>query len=446
MKKVFLSYTRTDKPFAERLSVDLKKIGLEVWLDAWEIKVGDSIIDKVDQALGSNDYFLIVLSPAALKSRWVKIELNTSFMRSLDNKNIKIIPILLQECEIPNIISDLKYADFTTDYQRGFNELMAGFDLISLVPAYSNPPKTVTELIQNGDDALYKKLFPFTFSDFPQCLFRNDIFDIAIVVGSTERERANETEIFSKTNAEIEIFGTKWKFSRQSSPGTVRDAVRVVDLASYLGFQFGIYTGKNTHFSNISDDSFCFMDISTPVEVLERNLILVGGADTNIFIAIAALAFRQKFGYSLPIRYFGDDQLYFTCDQIFSEMSGQTYSRLEDSRYMHCGYVLMVANPWSTGKVIIFVIGTRATGTQAALLSLLRGKDQASDDQLKSEPWHLLGSNNRFNAKIPGKVIRASEARIIETSDYLSNSKDIRIYEQSRISQRHIITNFEFLE
>jgi hypothetical protein len=188
------------------------------------------------------------------------------------------------------------------------------------------------------------------------------------------------------------------------------------------------------------------MDVSVPAEALERNLIIVGGADTNVFIAIATIAFRQRFGYALPIRYFGDNQLYFTCDQIFSEASGEIYSRLEDSSFMHCGYVVMVANPWCPQKVLLLVVGTRATGTQAALLSLIRGNDVIAGASNDAASWHSLKGNNRYNPALPAKVVQARSALVITGSGYLEESMETAIFDKSRISQRHIINDFEFLE
>lgn len=43
MSSIFLSHTSLDKPFVEKLAKDLKRIGINVWFDKWEIKIGESI-------------------------------------------------------------------------------------------------------------------------------------------------------------------------------------------------------------------------------------------------------------------------------------------------------------------------------------------------------------------------------------------------------------------
>jgi hypothetical protein len=43
MPSIFLSHTSIDKPFVEKLANGLRSIGVNVWFDKWEIKVGESI-------------------------------------------------------------------------------------------------------------------------------------------------------------------------------------------------------------------------------------------------------------------------------------------------------------------------------------------------------------------------------------------------------------------
>jgi hypothetical protein len=113
---------------------------------------------------------------------------------------------------------------------------------------------------------------------------------------------------------------------------------------------------------------------------------------------------------------------------------------------MHCGYLLMTANPWSTDKLMILASGTRATGTQAALLALIKGSDQTARSGVDVERWHWLGGNNRFAPTVPAKVMRATRARIVGGQDLIGAASDEPVPQEKRISQRHLITDFEFLE
>src|SRR4030042_5211919 len=124
MKRVFISYTSSDGAFADKLASDLSSFGSDVLYAKWEIKVGDSIVDKINVALSTHDHLVVVLSADSVKSEWVQRELNSSMMRQLKDKKIKIKPVLIQDCDIPALLSDIKYADFRVDYNEGFASLV----------------------------------------------------------------------------------------------------------------------------------------------------------------------------------------------------------------------------------------------------------------------------------------------------------------------------------
>ena len=424
LTRAFVSYTHVDGAFAARLAVDLTRAGINVWYDQWAILPGDSIIDKINIALQENDYLLIVLSPEAVESQWVRREINSSLMASLAGRSVSLVPILKSPCNVPALIADLRHADFTQSYDTGFAELLAKFRHSPKVPAYTSRARTVTELDLAAPGGPVRTLFPKTFADWPACVLNDSqSLDVLIIVGSTRREKSEDSQKFAESFIESDIFGTRWSFSRQESPGTVRDLVRVVDLAAYLAVA-KLDRPTNAPDRPRSHDPLCVMDVSVTEEELRKNLILVGAADTNLFFGLATVAYRQRFGYSIPVRYSGDEQLYFTCDQIVSDLSGLKYPRLEDSGFMHCGYLAMMPNPWSPTKVMILASGTRSTGTQAALLALTAGCDEVASRDKDVEAWHSLSGNNRYNAAVPTKIVRASRATIAVGSEYLTTSQE----------------------
>lgn len=123
MPNLFLSHTSIDKPFVEKLAKDLKRIGVNVWFDKWEIRVGDSITWKIEEGIRENDFLCIVLSPESLNSEWVKSELGSAWSKQMKTKRIIVLPILYRDCNIPSFLVDRKYADFREDYNRGLEEL-----------------------------------------------------------------------------------------------------------------------------------------------------------------------------------------------------------------------------------------------------------------------------------------------------------------------------------
>lgn len=123
MPSVFLSHNSADKPFVEKLANDLKRIGVNVWFDKWEIKIGESLTWKIEQGIRENEYLAIVLSPEAVNSEWVRCELGAAWAKQMLQKKVVVLPLLYRNCDIPLFLLDRRYADFRDDYQRGFREL-----------------------------------------------------------------------------------------------------------------------------------------------------------------------------------------------------------------------------------------------------------------------------------------------------------------------------------
>lgn len=121
--KVFLSHSSIDKPFVEKLAKDILALDMEVWLDKWDMQVGDSLFDKIEEGLETSDYLLIVLSKHSVNSPWVRKELNAFLCDEIFSKRVKILPILIEDCNIPIFLREKLYADFRTDYAEGFRML-----------------------------------------------------------------------------------------------------------------------------------------------------------------------------------------------------------------------------------------------------------------------------------------------------------------------------------
>jgi len=123
--KIFLSHSSKDKTFVKSVATDLADKGYEPWLDEWQIKVGESIPRKIDNALDECKYFMIFLSKNSAESKWVEEELYAAYGSIFSNNSEKVIlPILIEECEIPFILRQYKYANFLYDYTNGLKELL----------------------------------------------------------------------------------------------------------------------------------------------------------------------------------------------------------------------------------------------------------------------------------------------------------------------------------
>ena len=135
---VFLSHNHGDKEFVRRLAGDLRGRKVTVWLDEWELRVGDSIVERVQAGILEAGYLAVVLSPRSIQSVWVARELNAAFTEETRRRGIFILPVLLEDCDLPLFVRDKMYADFRGRYADGLQTMIR-----TIVPGDVAPPKLV---------------------------------------------------------------------------------------------------------------------------------------------------------------------------------------------------------------------------------------------------------------------------------------------------------------
>ncbi len=82
---LYLAHASEDKDFLARpLAQKLLDAGINVWLDEWEIKTGDSLRQKMEAGLENCTHFLVLLTPMSLKKAWVQAEIDVGFVRAVD--------------------------------------------------------------------------------------------------------------------------------------------------------------------------------------------------------------------------------------------------------------------------------------------------------------------------------------------------------------------------
>ena len=123
---LFVSYASEDRSFVERLVRRLDRFAERVWYDRREIIAGDSIAERINEGLQQASALIAVLSPHSVTKPWVLREVFSSLGRQLSQKGIKIIPAMAKRCEVPAIMADIRYADFTESFELGFNDLIIG--------------------------------------------------------------------------------------------------------------------------------------------------------------------------------------------------------------------------------------------------------------------------------------------------------------------------------
>jgi hypothetical protein len=122
---VFLSYSSKDKKTVHDLAERLKKDGLRVWLDAWAIKPGDSIPLKIQHGVEQSRTLLMCMSPAYFDSEWGKVEHLTLLFRDPTNAQRRFIPLLIEDCNPPDIIAQFAHIDWRMRTDDDYAKLLA---------------------------------------------------------------------------------------------------------------------------------------------------------------------------------------------------------------------------------------------------------------------------------------------------------------------------------
>jgi len=124
---VFISYSREDSAFVDRLEADLRARGFQTWVDRRRLEGGQDWQAEIDRAIDRHTVMVLVLSPNSTESSAVAHELEHA-----NRRNMRVVPILIEKC-----VPHFKGADgrdlslpvqwiqrFLNDYALGLTELL----------------------------------------------------------------------------------------------------------------------------------------------------------------------------------------------------------------------------------------------------------------------------------------------------------------------------------
>ena len=112
MSTVFLSHNSKDKPWVRNLATRLTSDGVVVWIDEAELNIGDSLIEKIAAGIKKMRFVAAVISTNSIGSAWVQKELNLAMSKEIAGRKVTVLPLLIENCEVPAFLADKLYADF----------------------------------------------------------------------------------------------------------------------------------------------------------------------------------------------------------------------------------------------------------------------------------------------------------------------------------------------
>jgi len=137
-----MCHASEDKPVVRRVVADLRRFGADVWIDESVLNAGDSLRESIERGIEKSDYALLFLSSVAVSKPWVNKELSAAFSLEIDRGRKFIIPVVVDDCQIPLLIRDKLYIDLRGEYKKGFDLLCRS---LGLVDGDLYPESLVTE-------------------------------------------------------------------------------------------------------------------------------------------------------------------------------------------------------------------------------------------------------------------------------------------------------------
>lgn len=122
--EVFLSHASADRSTAIRVVQLLQSHGIPVYYAPHDIVGARQWQNDILHALRSCDWFLVLLTSAAVESMWVQREV--AYALKQRRFDARIVPLLYQDCELKSLdwLDLFQRIDLRNDFRRGCAELL----------------------------------------------------------------------------------------------------------------------------------------------------------------------------------------------------------------------------------------------------------------------------------------------------------------------------------
>jgi len=172
--RIFISHSHIDNEFGTRLAQDLcRMLGDEsaVWYDVLGgLHGGDTWWEKILEELTARKVFIVVLSPEAMQSPWVRDEINLAWKQKNSRKGKQIIPLLYRECSVRADLDTLQVISFLSPrtYETSFKEILMTLGLSTA--GEEKPVRIAPQPVDTAAVLVHQMEVGFANQDWPDVL------------------------------------------------------------------------------------------------------------------------------------------------------------------------------------------------------------------------------------------------------------------------------------
>lgn len=125
--QVFIMYSHDEKELARKITDDLSKDNIRVWLDEQNLRIGDSITESVNKALNESQWILFIPPKKNnLNNGWVSKEIDMALASEKWRSRHFVIPIKTKDGHLPDTLKDRLWVDFSANYEEAIEKLKSG--------------------------------------------------------------------------------------------------------------------------------------------------------------------------------------------------------------------------------------------------------------------------------------------------------------------------------
>jgi hypothetical protein len=79
----------------------LRLRGLRTWIDSEGLRLGESLTEKIADAICAGDYVITLISKAALDSPWCREELSIALTEGIARRKVVVLPLRVGDVAMP---------------------------------------------------------------------------------------------------------------------------------------------------------------------------------------------------------------------------------------------------------------------------------------------------------------------------------------------------------
>lgn len=208
--KVFVSHASEDKQrFVVKFAQRLRENGVDAWLDQWEMRPGDSLVDKIfEQGLKQAQAVVIVVSAASVHKPWVREELNLSVVKRI-SQGLKLIPVVIDQCEVPEALQSTIWQriDDLENYDAAFQRILSAIFDVSDKPVLGKRPeryvaeKPVLPAFTVNDERVLRAVAKYEIDEDAGYIDYTDLLARPELAGVSEQDVQESIEILEQKQA-----------------------------------------------------------------------------------------------------------------------------------------------------------------------------------------------------------------------------------------------------